>query len=229
MGGTILQFLNNNGTDCATSIGMIRLKIADIARIPAYLTRYKNQVRQTGARFLDRHLRDTHCPAALGETLCADDYSISFMVASLTPRGAALHPYRREGPMGFCVFPGLVEPVFLRHLEDGSADYAYVVNVYVHLLDASKRRGSIRSRQQVEVRQSVESMLQPAKKPRIARDNRLILVQQPDQGNFQALSRKMDIIAAQVSNPPQAQIYPPLPPSQSWPAEDYNVVKMPDA
>jgi hypothetical protein len=203
---------------------MLRLKLADITRIPAYLSRNKSNVRLVASQMMERHLRDCQCPAGLGEVLSPDDFSLTFMVASLTPRGMQLHPFRRnEGPLGYCAFPGLVEPVFLRHMEDGTNDYAYVINVYVHLLEAGKRRCALSQRNQIEARRAVEGSFQPSKKSRMSQGNRGTF---PD-STLLALTEKVDTLVAKSNNPPPAPHYPALPPPE-W-VVDQPLPRMPDA
>jgi hypothetical protein len=52
---------------------------------------------------------------------------------------------------------------------DGSIDEAHVVNVYVHLLDAPKRRTSIMKKLKADERAKQEAALQP-KKPKYIRE-----------------------------------------------------------
>jgi hypothetical protein len=56
-------------------------------------------------------------------------------MASLSPQGIILNPSKRsKGPLFFCIFPGLTEPVFLKNDNEEEVKYAYVVNAYIHLL-----------------------------------------------------------------------------------------------
>ena len=149
--GVILQFVNNASVGSATVIGGIRLKVTDITEVPAYLARNKVLVKNHAMKQLQHHLQDTQCPLGLGETLAADDFGISYMVASLTPRAGLLHPYeRKEGPLFYCLFPGLVEPVYLRQDVNGAGEWAYIINVYINLLEAGKRRSYLAMRMHQE-------------------------------------------------------------------------------
>ena len=77
-------------------------------------------------------------------SLTIDDYGMCFSVASLSARGTALNPsQRREAPLYFCHFPGLIEETHLVALPDGHIDSAYVINCYIHILPANQRRSAI--------------------------------------------------------------------------------------
>ncbi len=48
-----------------------------------------------------------------------------------------------EGPLHYCVHLGLVDPAILGPNAEGSPDEAHLMNVYIHLLDASKRKSAV--------------------------------------------------------------------------------------
>jgi len=106
------------------------------------------------------------CTAAANEVITYEDFSISFSVATLSDEGWRLNPMgRNEGPVHFCVHPGLLQPAVLGTFADGSIDEAHVINVYVHLLEAPKRRTSIMKKLKADERAKQEAALQP-KKPK---------------------------------------------------------------
>ena len=212
--GVILQFVSNMGIGSSSIIGGIRLKLGDISQVPAYLSRYKQQVKQQAVRQLHRHMLDTQCAMGLGEVLTLDDYGISFMAASLTQRGYSLHPFERnEGPLFFCLFPGLVEPAVLRYDENGPAESAYIINVYINLLEPSKRRTVVAKRIHEEEQYRKEEIAaqmqaqgpQPAKKQRVNANAANKKVYAPKPPPEHVLGNYIPCVTYQA---PQ---YPPLP------------------
>ena len=143
-GGVIVQFINTNCAGSASLIGGIRIGVVDIRLIPKYLSKWKSYLRLHGIKYLARQMIDTHCPVAAGEVLFPEDYGISFTLASLSDKGIKLNPCKRsEGPLFYCIYPGLNEAAVVNEQLDGSFELTHVVNAYIHLLPASGRRGAI--------------------------------------------------------------------------------------
>lgn len=139
--GVILQFVNNNCPGATSLIGGLRLGLTDIRKIPAYLEKNTNRLKHYAIKSLDRHIKTNQCCVGAGEKLSIDDYGISFSLATVSPRATMLnHSKRQEGQLFYCLFPGLVEPIFLGHNPDGTEDYAHVINVFIHLMPNSQRR-----------------------------------------------------------------------------------------
>ena len=134
-GGMLIQFINSSCVGATNLIGGIRISLDDIRRIPAYFARYKSMVKLHTQQFLGHHFREKQCSTGATETLAADNYGLLFTMASLSPQGIILNPSKRsKGPLFFCIFPGLTEPVFLKDDNEEEVKYAYVVNAYIHLL-----------------------------------------------------------------------------------------------
>ena len=163
--GIILQFINNNCQDAASVIGGVRLNFAEIHKLPAYLTRHHARVKQHAISNLTRHLIENQCPVGALESLTPDDYSMSFMVASVSPVGLGLNPSKRsEGPMFYCLFSGLVEKKYL-DFYSGSVDSAHIINVYIHLHEASRRRSVAIAKAREDRLKAVEDAAAPAPSP----------------------------------------------------------------
>ena len=159
--GVIVQFVNGNCAGSPPLIGGMRLAVTDIKKVPAYLSRNKLQLKMHAMRYLNAHFQAMQCSIGATESLCADDYGMSFSVASVSLNGAALNPSKRnEGPLFYCLYSGLVEPV-TTVLSDWDTEVnfelAHVVNCYIHLLPPSQRR-------RVVVRKAAED--QPQMKPK---------------------------------------------------------------
>ena len=142
--GIIVQFSNSNAAGATSMIGGVRLGLTDIRKAPSYLARNKQLLKQHAMRMLLRHFQDTQCAAGAGEPLTADDFGLTFSLASVSRSAAALNPSRRdEGPLFYCLFSGLTEATSLEEVNwnDGRvSEVTYFINGYIHLLPQSQRR-----------------------------------------------------------------------------------------
>ena len=143
--GCLLQFLNNNAQGMAGVIGGIRIAQTDIRKMPQYIAKNKGYIKNYAIKLLQKHLIETQCPVGAGESLSQEDYGVSFSVASLSPKALLLHPTRRqEGPLFFCLYDGLMEPIVLSRNNDNQViDSAYMINVYLNLLPITQRRTAV--------------------------------------------------------------------------------------
>ena len=142
--GIIVQFSNSNAAGATSMIGGVRLGLTDIRKAPSYVARNKQLLKQHAMRMLQRHFHDTQCAAGAGEPLTADDFGLTFSLASVSRSAAALNPSRRdEGPLFYCLFSGLTEATSLEEVNwnDGRvSEVTYFINGYIHLLPQSQRR-----------------------------------------------------------------------------------------
>ena len=142
--GIIVQFSNSNAAGATSMIGGVRLGLTDIRKAPSYVARNKQLLKQHAMRMLQRHFNDTQCAAGAGEPLTADDFGLTFSLASVSRSAAALNPSRRdEGPLFYCLFSGLTEATSLEEVNwnDGRvSEVTYLINGYIHLLPQSQRR-----------------------------------------------------------------------------------------
>ena len=146
--GVMVNFINHNCPDAATVIGGIRLRSDEIARIPAIIARHFQSIKLQAAFYLRQHLNRSQSALAAVEEVTVDDFSLSFMLASVSEIGRSLHPTNRnEGPLHFSMFPKLCKLTPLGITQDGEPVGCYVVNAYIHLLDAARRRTSILKKQ----------------------------------------------------------------------------------
>ena len=217
--GVLLQFINQNCADAATIIGGVRLPISDIRLIPAYLARNRQLVKQHAVRQLQRHLVETQSAAGATDLLCLDDYGMTYSLASVSKQARALNPLgKQEGPLLYCMFPRLNAPITLYFNQDGSAEKAHVVNVYIHLYDVNRRRRAIIERAAKAEETRAQAMAAPPLPPPTAVKRKgQVLNQQPAQ-QAQPASRQNGSAnhrAAQTSwQPPLPQpvAQPPPPP-----------------
>ena len=142
--GIIVQLSNSNAAGATSMIGGVRLGLTDIRKAPSYVARNKQLLKQHAMRMLQRHFNDTQCAAGAGEPLTADDFGLTFSLASVSRSAAALNPSRRdEGPLFYCLFSGLTEATSLEEVNwnDGRvSEVTYFINGYIHLLPQSQRR-----------------------------------------------------------------------------------------
>ncbi len=139
--GVIMSIINSNCTGSTSVIGGLRLGVAEIEKMPAYIDRNRDRIKHVAVEMLDRHIKLNQCATGMGESLALEDYGISFSLATLAPRSQGYNPTKRvEAPLYYCLFPGLIEPAYLGSHPDGTADYAHIINVFIHLLPATQRR-----------------------------------------------------------------------------------------
>ena len=167
--GCIFQFINNNALGMASMIGGIRIGVTDIRKMPQYILRNKSHIKNHAIKLLTHHLIESQCSVGYGETLSQDEYGMSCSLASISHQGLRMHPTgRQEGPVFFCLYDGLIEPVILCKDNNGRIlDSAYVFNVYINLLPPSQRRNALlRQKAADEDKQAREAANPPQKKSR---------------------------------------------------------------
>jgi hypothetical protein len=139
--GIILQYLNYNSTGATTMIGVTRIGLNDARKMPAYVSRNIQVIRQHAVNVLQRHLQLTQCSTGALETLCAEDYSISFSWASVTEAGRQLTQNGRPDlALGYAMCDHLVAPV---RVSQNDPHPTYVLNVYVQLQEPTRRRNAV--------------------------------------------------------------------------------------
>ena len=208
--GIVVQFINQNCSDAATVIGGVRIGLRDVRRLPAYLAKHGAKVKEHGIKFLDRHLKATQSTIGLNETLSEADYSLSYMMASLSEAGRALHPTgRNEGPLFYCLLPALLEETFFHYNEDESHNSSFIVNAYIHLNEAHRRRNVVKNKATEQGKRADGaarvSMPTPSKKPRMS----------PFRPDFHSMASNLNTLTAEVRQlrapPPPPPAFPPLP------------------
>ena len=167
--GIIIQFINHAGNDMGSIIGGVRIGLRDIALFPEYLMEHEGRLKAHAATQLLHHLKRSQSSLGLGENLVLDDFSISWMPASVTAEAACLNPNsRNEGGMWMCAFPHLLQKVDLGPCpdpdEDDEEDEAYLVNCYINLVNQNSRRRCVQAKQQQEAVQKQEAAAAAAKK-----------------------------------------------------------------
>lgn len=170
--GVIMQFINGNCPGSPSTIGGMRLALTDVKKLPAYIARNRGSIKVHALRYLNRHLKEMQCSIGATECLKAEDYGMSFSIASVTNNGAMLNPARRnEGPLFYCMFSGLVSPVLVQNADwddqTSRDEMAYVVNCYIHLLPASQRRNAVVARHNEEVMTKANAVVTQAKQQEV--------------------------------------------------------------
>lgn len=155
--GIIIQFINHLGNDMGSVIGGVRIGLTEIALFPEYLVQYEGQVKAHAAAQLQRHLERSQSAVGLGENLTVDDFSMTFMIASVTEEAALVNPNtRNEGPLWMCHFPTFTRKIQLNFSEE-EPDSAYMVNGYINLVHANQRRRLVAIKLQKEATQKAEA------------------------------------------------------------------------
>ena len=158
--GIILQYLNSNPTGATTMIGVTRIGLKDPRRMPAYVERNLTIIRQHAVAALHRHFRMTLCSTGALESLTAEDYSISFSWASVSPLGRTLtHHGKPDLAMGYAVCEQFLAPLWASR---DDPEPVHVLNVFIQLQEAARRSTAvIRKAKEEEANRSNPS---PAKK-----------------------------------------------------------------
>ena len=74
--------------------------VIDPGLVPAYLSKYKLQIKAHSILILDCHLREINNPAGYGGNISTEDYGITFRWTTVSELGAKLCPTEwREGPL----------------------------------------------------------------------------------------------------------------------------------
>jgi hypothetical protein len=227
--GIILQFINNNCPGSTSMIGGMQLAIEEIDKMPVYLSKYKRQIKSHAVKALNRHMQ---CRLAATESLTLDDYGMSFAVATTHHASRILNPSNRnEGPLFYCLFPGMVQQAWLRtpsteydSVED-EGEQAYIINVHIHLLPASQRRSSDISKHREEKEAANNRGAdQQIKRQKMNGHGKTVQHVQPTskansdqklQVEITALKNQLSLLKGLVSSPP-------LPPTKPlvWPPRD---------
>ena len=225
-GGVLINFLNHNCPDSATIIGGIRMRSAEIQRVPSLLSQYYSAIKTHAAYALQKHMVRSQSALGLNEAITVDDFSLTFMLGSLSEEGISTHPYgRKEGPLHYCYFANFIKPKALGYTHDGKLDSCYIINAYVHLNEAGKRRNAVVKKTVSEKRKIEEPKPQSnpaqvnAKKPKFQK--------RPNQQQAPELDAVKDSISRiekQVMklNLPGKSAYPDLPETALpvWPPTD---------
>lgn len=234
--GIILQFVNNNCPGSTSMIGGMRLALTDVRRAPAYLSKYKRQIKAHAMKALTRHIMEMQCCIGLHEALSSDDYGMSFAIASVSPAVRHLNPSKRtEGPLFYCLFEGMVEPVYLERSNPNNwddeqreiCDNAHVINVHIHLLPATQRRSTVLREHNDKAAQAYYSPDATIKRQKMSpapRNNgKMQYPGAPSKPDHQKLQAEITALKTQLSLLKSKTIpSPPLPAVQPlvWPPRD---------
>lgn len=222
--GAIIQFINGNCAGSPSTIGGMRLPVKDVRKVPAYLARNKDSIKVHAMKHLTKHFIDMQCSIGATDVLTADDYGMTFSLASVSQEGANLNPSKRnEGPLLYCCFSGLNQPIVLTHSDWGQnypADVTHVINCYIHLLPSGQRRRKV-----IEKHLAVMTTVPIAKmnggiakKPRIpTTPNAYRIPKKAQQESYEVKRLKKELAELKLTKP-----FPPLPTSAPvmWPTTD---------
>ena len=158
--GIILQYLNSNSAGATTMIGVTRIGLKDPRRMPAYVERNLSIIRQHAVTALHRHFKMTLCSTGALESLTAEDYSVSFSWASVSPVGRSLTLHGKPDlALGYAMCEQFVAPLWASR---DDPEPTYVLNVFIQLQEPNRRSSTIlRKVKEEEVNRSTPS---PAKK-----------------------------------------------------------------
>ena len=161
--GIVLQYINTNHTGASCMIGATRIGAVDPRKIPTYLSRNISTIRQHAVSVLRTHFKYTLCSTGVLERLTPDDYSISFSWASVTEAGRQIHPFgKADLPLCYAAMDQLVAPIWLSQSDPHPT---YVVNVFIQLLEHTRRAPAVIAKAREEEEQKAEIAKRPQKHP----------------------------------------------------------------
>jgi hypothetical protein len=165
--GVMFNFINLNCANAATIIGSSRSTEKNYLKIIGYITQYEQMIKLKAVQRLQFHLGRTQCGAGVGETISMDDYSISFMLGSLSAEAKEAHPFsRQEAPISWIALPGMVSEYTWFRNKDGTPNKSALVNVYIQLLEPAKRLGPcLRKEEENKKMAEVRANYPPSKRP----------------------------------------------------------------
>ena len=240
--GTIFNFINSSCPGASSIIGALRCNLMEAEKLPIYIEKNKNRIKIHAVNALERHFRESQCAMGVGENLTIEDYGITFALASVTPQGAALNPFKRhEGPLHYCLFPNLCEATVMKVEcwdNHAAAEVAYIINVYVHLLPVNQRRNRVLKKlTEDNAANSNESRYQERKKAKLSLPDTTnnqksnMTYGQRKEAEAKLLKEENAALKEAVSKLERQHLpSPPLPPTRGlvWPPAQANDPEMPD-
>jgi hypothetical protein len=163
--GIMFNYHNTNCTDSATILGSTRIMLKDCRKIIWFITKNEQLLKQKAVQQLMFHLNKTQLSYGAGEKLSIDDFSISYMLGSPSDEAKLAHPNRRnEVPLTWTALPNMVREITWFTKPDGTPSASALVNVYIHILEPSKRKGAVAKREEEQRRQAEFNAAQPPMK-----------------------------------------------------------------
>ncbi|MDP2788423.1 MAG: hypothetical protein Q8O46_00005 [bacterium] len=134
--GFVMQVISNQFHETPDMVGTLRTNCMDVRKIPAYISQHEALIKEKVINLFTRYLIDIQHPAGCLEKLIADDYSITYSVASLTSDGMAMAIDKKGAPISYCHFPGLVRMIPVHFNEQGQVlDQAIFINCLISLAE----------------------------------------------------------------------------------------------
>ncbi len=232
-GGVLVNFINHNSPDSATVIGSIRLKTSEIQRVPRLLSQYYQSVKAHAAYALQKHLEMTQSTLGVDEVITLDDFSLTFMLSSVSDEAKRHHPYgRNEGPLYYCLFSEYTRLSTIGYTIDNKPATCYLINAYIHLNEAAKRRNAVlKKKRSAEEKPQIkkekdepESYKNQQPGPSAAKKFKYQKKAPQTQPELTAMQDSISRIEKQVTklNLPGKSAYPAMPtaPAFTWPTPD---------
>ena len=206
--GIVLQYLNSNSSGATTMIGVTRIGLQDQRKMPAFVARNVSIIRQHAVAALQRHMRLTLCATGVLETLCPEDYSISFSWASLTEAGRSLTQHGKPDlALGYAMCEGLVAPIQLSAFDPSPV---CILNVFIQLQDSVRRSNAVLKKAQEDEKFRASS----PKKANVDRRNPQTASDKFAEKVVEKATVMMGEAIKRAAPAPDAHYYPPLPVGQ---------------
>ena len=205
--GAFVQIMSHNCNDAANVLGCIRLPVSDHNEVQYYLATHRREILVEAVAMLDQHFKDCQsATAVLEEDLIVDDYSLTFMVASVNENGRAFNNGRKEGGLWMLNYPSYLKVTrasFYAEEDPNLDSYQLTINAYIHLNEPHRRQRAV-------VKRHLEESFAKVEKNRMSRE---IGNKGKRSARDVSLSRAQPLDRQDTSNPgPAVQPVPELTP-----------------
>lgn len=165
--GAFIQIMSHNCNDAANVLGCLRIPYSDPNEVQYYIATHRREILVEAVAMLDQHFKD--CQSAVGileDDLTVDDYSLTFMVATINAAGMAMNQGRKEGGLWMLNYASYLEfsrASFYSEINPNLDTYQITVNAYIHLNEPHRRQRTV-------VKRHLEDAFTKAEKARHLQD-----------------------------------------------------------
>lgn len=165
--GAFVQIMSHNCNDSANVLGCIRLPVSDPNEVQYYLATRRREILVEAVAMLDQHFKDCQsATAVLEDDLTVDDYSLTFMVASVNEAGKSFNNGRKEGGLWMLNYPSYLtftRASFYAEENPNLDTYQLTINAYIHLNEPHRRQRAV-------IKKHLEDSFAKAEKTRSSRE-----------------------------------------------------------
>lgn len=132
--GVIIRIINCNTPDLPSEVGVLRLQTARIEHVPAILTKERATVKSWALTQVTGSLREAGCNIGMDEELTPDEWSVRYVVSSLSRYGRRMLGPGEEPGLWVLHCPEFIEEAVRARFDDGSEDRCHIIKMYINLV-----------------------------------------------------------------------------------------------